>query len=287
MKKILNKLIRNEEGQAMILALILLAVGGLIIAPLLSYMSTGLKVGQVYEENMAELYAADAGVEDGIWRIQNDVSLPLDVGDIVTYPITGGVNNKAVNVTITKENDVEIFLEDLLNEHFSGVHSGWMQVTHGLLPDGTYTITVTDLNSNNKKIDTVGAWIEGTYDIVGTASISGINGPYMPPTFNQRPFEGGTAFTWSWAGPNRPVFNVGDWMTLEFHIDPAEVTGLHFSFASLGSSDIGVVYPATTFAIYKVTATADSTADSTEVVSYIAWMETFPVRVLTWEINPQ
>ena len=42
MKRIFNKPIRDEKGQALILALILLVIGGLIIGPLLSYISTGL-----------------------------------------------------------------------------------------------------------------------------------------------------------------------------------------------------------------------------------------------------
>ena len=72
MKKILNKLRRNAEGQALPMVLILMAVGGLIIAPLLSYTSSGLKVCQVYEEIADEFYAADGGVEDGLWQISYD-----------------------------------------------------------------------------------------------------------------------------------------------------------------------------------------------------------------------
>jgi len=69
MKRILNKPIKDEAGQTFILVLILLLVGGLILAPLLGLMGTGLKSGQAYEKRMAELYAADAGVEDALWQI--------------------------------------------------------------------------------------------------------------------------------------------------------------------------------------------------------------------------
>jgi len=72
MKIAVKRLIRDEKGQTLILALILLVVGGLIMAPLLAYMNTGLLVGGVYEKEMAELYAADAGVEDAIWKIQTN-----------------------------------------------------------------------------------------------------------------------------------------------------------------------------------------------------------------------
>ena len=62
MKRILNKLPRSERGVVLIIVLILLAVGGLTIAPMLSHMSTGLKAGQTYERKTNEYYAADAGV---------------------------------------------------------------------------------------------------------------------------------------------------------------------------------------------------------------------------------
>ena len=71
MKRILSVSRGHEKGQVMILALILLVIGGLIIAPLLSYMGSGLKVGQTYEKNMNEFYAADAGIELGMWKLLN------------------------------------------------------------------------------------------------------------------------------------------------------------------------------------------------------------------------
>ena len=93
MKRILNKLPRSERGVVLIIVLILLAVGGLTIAPMLSHMSTGLKAGQTYERKTNEYYAADAGVEDALWQIKNsDAEVPLD--DL-------NINGKTVAVTIT------------------------------------------------------------------------------------------------------------------------------------------------------------------------------------------
>jgi len=101
MKTIVKKLIRDEKGQVMVLVLILLIVGGLIVAPLLAYMGTGLIAGGVYEKRMAELYAADAGVEDAVWKIQhNEGSLPCSPGHSWSYNITD-VNGKKVEYTIT------------------------------------------------------------------------------------------------------------------------------------------------------------------------------------------
>ncbi len=73
MKIAVKRLVRDEKGRTMLLVLVLLVVGGLILTPLLGLMTTGLASGQVYETKTHELYAADAGVEDAIWEIQNDV----------------------------------------------------------------------------------------------------------------------------------------------------------------------------------------------------------------------
>jgi len=85
MKTVAKKAIRDERGKVLILVLVLLVVGGLILTPLLGLMSTGLVAGQVYERKVAELYAADAGVEDAIWRIQNSKA-EFDEDGYYSYP---------------------------------------------------------------------------------------------------------------------------------------------------------------------------------------------------------
>ena len=84
------------------MALILLLIGGLMTAPLLSYMGSGLLAGEVYEARTAELYAVDAGVEDAIWKIQNqDGYLPCSPGSPArNYTITD-INGKDVDITLT------------------------------------------------------------------------------------------------------------------------------------------------------------------------------------------
>jgi len=98
MKRIANKLITDEKGQAFVLVLILLLVGALITAPALGFMSTGLMAGQVYEEKMDELYAADAGVEDGLWHLMYGGLIVPEGGQSDLPPFT--MNNETVNVNI-------------------------------------------------------------------------------------------------------------------------------------------------------------------------------------------
>jgi hypothetical protein len=107
MKIAVKRLIRDEKGRAMVMALILLAVGGLTTTPLLAYMSTGLIAGEFYERSTAEVYAADAGVEDGVWKIQHNADgVPQGFCDpSLAYNISD-VNGKSVDVTIEWVNNL-------------------------------------------------------------------------------------------------------------------------------------------------------------------------------------
>jgi len=98
MKKMLKKLMKNERGFALPLVLVLLLLGGLIISPLLGYVSTGLRVGKSNENLMERLYAADAGVEDALWYLITD-NITVPDGGSASLP-ESTINSKTVNVTI-------------------------------------------------------------------------------------------------------------------------------------------------------------------------------------------
>ena len=72
MKYILKKLIREEKGQALIITLCLLAIGGLTISPLLAHMSTVLNTSRIHRQKMAEFYLADSAVELASWRLLHE-----------------------------------------------------------------------------------------------------------------------------------------------------------------------------------------------------------------------
>jgi len=99
MKAAVKRLLRDEDGRAMMLCLLVLVTGGLIVTPLLGLMTTGLAAGQVYEKKTHELYAADAGVEDAIWKIQRG-DVPVCPGNPTWSYSISDVNGKSVEVTI-------------------------------------------------------------------------------------------------------------------------------------------------------------------------------------------
>ena len=55
-KRTFNKLMKDEKGQALVIVLILILVSGLIIAPMLSYIGSGTKVGKEVYEKRTDLF---------------------------------------------------------------------------------------------------------------------------------------------------------------------------------------------------------------------------------------
>ena len=99
MKKIGNELVTNEKGQALIIVLILMLVGVPLIGAVLSYAATTLKASQAFEKQVKEIYAADAGIEYGLWRI-------LKGDDTVAETLT--VNGIQVTIKVPAEDEAAI-----------------------------------------------------------------------------------------------------------------------------------------------------------------------------------
>ena len=98
MNSVIRKWHRNQRGQAFIAVLGLLMIGGLTIFPLLAHMSTGAGAVQIHEQVAKSAYAADAGVELGIWNLKN-AELAVPEGGQATLPLFT-MNINTVNVTV-------------------------------------------------------------------------------------------------------------------------------------------------------------------------------------------
>ena len=68
----LTRLLRQQRGYALPTVLITLLIGTAIVTPLLHFMGTGNLAAKVYEKKMYAFYAADAGVMNSLWQIEND-----------------------------------------------------------------------------------------------------------------------------------------------------------------------------------------------------------------------
>jgi hypothetical protein len=109
MRSTVKNLVRNERGAALIIALILLLIGGLISAALLGHMGSGILAGVVHERRTAELYAADAGVEDAIWKIQYGETPVCPASPEPSCYSIFDINGKNVTVCIEYDTDTGMY----------------------------------------------------------------------------------------------------------------------------------------------------------------------------------
>ncbi len=91
-----------QEGRALVMALIVLAVGSLLIPLFLAHASTNLLATRVTEEGMKEQYAADAGVEYAMWKLANDPNF-VETVRLSTNPVTVDPPTSINNIIVTVE----------------------------------------------------------------------------------------------------------------------------------------------------------------------------------------
>lgn len=289
--KLLSK---RESGQAFILVLVLLLIGGLMLPPLLALVNTGLKSSQLYEQKTDELFAADTGVEDALWKIINDPSLDaLACGDPYPYPLPEQVNGLLVNVEVTKVPVIEGLLSGDEYGHGPHIEDWWYlelapeQVTRdydeGWVEYYCY-MTFTYTGVGNRELVTIGAFfapfpgdmnlIEGPYDIVYT--------PVITSSVPETKIAGGFAFIWRWE--DGPIFStdtgaVTGAVSFKFKIhDPDWSYSNCFLWVTLRQRDgYGTNAPG-----YKwlIEATAGDTRVRSVVIEDIG-----ALSILTWEID--
>ena len=177
----------NERGTAFILVLVFLLIAGLLLPPLLTFMGTGLLTGQIYETKTQSLYAADSGIDSGIWTIKHDEMQsfssyePLGYYDNNpsyewSYTIGEEINNATVDVSIRNvwipSNISAPSLADATNIMNSEklIISGSRNST-----DDSYTIHIiftpaSPEEKENLKVDSIGVYLPPGYHYVNGSS---------------------------------------------------------------------------------------------------------------------
>lgn len=298
-KRTWNKLIRDEKGQALIIVMILMLFGGLIIVPMLAYMSTGMKVGkEVYEERMSLFYAADSGAEDALWQIKYEKLTDLfgasyDPYDYTTtwgYDLPQDVNDKDVDVTI--EN---VWIPDIPipADPEQIIEQGKLIITGSIPEASRYKIKIIyyydndeDPGGANLKVETIGIWLPPGFDYEGSCSLA--DDPhtvdYAEPDVDD--YCSGKAVVWDFAsvvslndfpgaeGAGSPMVRS---FTFQFSGPAGQNPGAALSWIdSLGLEAAGIdcAWDADT-KIFKITSTATdaATGKKTKVETYTARLE--------------
>jgi len=164
------RLLKNgESGQALIAALILLALGYLLVVPTLGLASTSLKYHHRIETNTLESYAADSGVQYAMCRLGNNP------GEFGPETLPSEVNDRTVNVTAdyTGNNIYKITSTATSDSGSSTTIEAFVSVTASLLD---YAMLATDGNINlsgNSEITSSPVLFEGDIYANGNITLSG------------------------------------------------------------------------------------------------------------------
>jgi hypothetical protein len=236
----------GEAGQALILVLIFLMLGSLTLVPTLTHISTALKTGEVYEKNTDELYTADAGIEDSLWRIKYDFMgadyNPYDFETAWPYQ-TEDLNGMTANFTIsnvwfpTNVNLVDPYAPGFIDLTPAEVRE--MMESEKLIVAGSadfsdnispyrYKIKL-DFNpapTDNLTIKSFGIWLPRDFNYSANSCSLWVEGaaykPDQPEVRSEAP--GGSTVLWTYNPPHYPRFvdfpnfNQED-MTFEFYIE--------------------------------------------------------------------
>jgi len=98
----LRKVILDERGRALALALIALGVGMLLLPTFLAKISTNLFAARATEVGIIEYYSSDAAIEYTLWRIKCEPGFTDTLTVDAPRYITPTVGNQTVSVSLTK-----------------------------------------------------------------------------------------------------------------------------------------------------------------------------------------
>jgi len=275
-KKWLIGIKQGESGLALPMVLVMMVLGSLVIVPTLNYVTTSLKAGEMVEEKVEGLYAADAGIEDALWRIKNDkpVSFPY------SYQLTD-VNGMSVSVVI--DEITTISGEEVGS---SGGHQDWLVVTKSIIYDAgiySYEMSISNNGTGNVKIEKILidfppqlGYVDGSTGGDITADDPEVNG--LPDT--------GITLIWDMSPPY-PTIPDTETRVHTFQLNgPPDVEGVEgYGFVQATRDDIGTVW-VEDFHPYSIIAQAKNATDTVVTTIRAGVWEGGELEISCWQINP-
>ena len=217
MKKYIHlaRLMRHQSGVILIYVLLFIAIAGLILPPLLSYVGTDYKSLQVFQVKADDYYTADAGIQDALWQIKNGGLSTIyptpsiyNQFDFSTNPPWHGTGKSSTDYGIYAPSEVGIYD----NAHQASINSSdvnvsiknvWV-VSNVSAPNTSAAITQAQGIIQTAKLIIVGSDPQGQTDTsarkfqlqITYYPASGENlyvttlGVWLPPGFSYYPIDG-------------------------------------------------------------------------------------------------
>jgi len=282
MIRLLRQMINNEKGQALPLVLALLVIGGLTIVPSLNYTFTSLNSSRMLEEGVKGAYAADAGVEDVLWSLENGIPPSTQLVD--------NINQMEVTMQTEEKGIYTLYLGELVEP---GEHNDYLDVAGEIVWDEEaeaykYTITITWQAGGGDPVIHLGAI--GVRLPIGYSYQSGSAALFVDNPSTDEPDEtvdtlGAYLLNWELEEPKPSVSKNDPVETQTFYITGEGDLEGYYAWVVANREDIGAVSEITG-SIYRITATAKRSGDDATTARIVA--DVIPgeatIYILSWQI---
>ena len=266
----------------LLIVLAMMVLGSFLVVPLLNYASTSLKITGMFEKNSKGLYAADAGVEDALWKLHYDTPASFPY----SYQITD-INGLRVDVTI---DEVDTLIGEQLGE--SGGHAEWLEIIKTIDYNAetgiySYNMSLTNNGSGNTKILRIFIDLPPDLEYVVGSTSSNITAPVNDdPTVIGVP-ETGITVKWEIPVNQAPDISSGETEEHCFQLSgPPGIEGVEgHGFVEAHRADVGVVWNAESYP-YSITAQAKDDTDMVIATIRAGVWEGSQPDLSCWQINP-
>jgi hypothetical protein len=239
-RNFLSKRKQNQRGQALIIVLALLALGGVTIASTLNYTSTILNSNRILKGEMDGVYAANAGIDYAIWALKNSEEIP--------YQLSESINGKTVGIETEDRGTFTMYCGELTYVGEFPTHYDWISVNSTEeYVSGTcnYTITVYwhGPSSIQRKLVEFGVTLPAGYTYEeGSQAEFDTNITRDDPDETGVTTGGSQWLKWIWQPGKGPAISDDDApLTQEFRISGSgEIEG-DYCWVAAQSEDIGLV----------------------------------------------
>jgi len=284
MREFFRLITGSQKGYALPMVLGLLVLGGLTIAPVLSYAATSLNSSRIITEHVNGLYAADAGVEETLWHLIKGTSPSAQLAE--------DVNQMGVALQTEDKGDYSLYFGELIE---AGSHSDYLDVDGEMVWNEEaqayeYTITVTWQPGSGAPVihlEEVGVRLP-----IGYSYQTGSAGSFAGNLSLNEPDEvldgtGAYVLTWELGIPQPSVSESEPIAAQTFYTTGTGELEGDYTWVVANRDDIGSISEITG-ALYQITATATQLEnnESTARIVVDVLMDGGTAYIVSWQVSP-
>lgn len=283
MLKFLRHIVDSEKGQVLPIVLALLALGGLTIVPALNYAATGLNSSRTIEKGVNGLYAAEAGVEDALWCLENGIS--------PSQQLSESINQMQIAIQSEEKGTYTVCFGEVVG---AGNHSNYLGVDGEMAWDEeaqAYKYTITVIWQPDSGAPTIHLVEVGARLPLGYSYQSGSAAGFADNLSTSEPDEvldtfGAYMLTWEFELPYPSVSQGNPVETQNFYITGEGSQEGDYTWAVADRSDIGETGEITG-TLWRITATATYPEDSEITAKIVAdvILESGKTNIVSWQIS--